>query len=244
MLHEGNEGPAIRLQRGRGVRRQRTDAAPVAGDHAGEAGVIGLHPARRVGRAVVLPGGKPQQHQAHVVFTRLLQQRIDEGEIELAFLRLDLLPGDRHLHRIGTDDLHRRPHCLQRCGVVAGVVDLRAQHQEGLAIHQQRMPAILAGELWDRRLPGVIGRRRFACRGRLCSRGAIGRCRRRFLLTGGQQTEQGGRQQQAAREQRKRVCGRRHARGPCGHQVSLRNGDAGSCCELIRLASAGFSRQA
>ena len=84
--HQSHERLAVRLQRRLRMRRQRVERAAVGGDHAREALVVQLHPGRRVIGAVVLPGREPQQDQPHVALARLRQQRIEEGEIERAFL--------------------------------------------------------------------------------------------------------------------------------------------------------------
>ena len=41
------------------------------------------------------------KYEVNVVLARLGQQRVEEREVELAFLRLDLFPGDRNLDRVG-----------------------------------------------------------------------------------------------------------------------------------------------
>lgn len=251
MLHEGDEGLAVCIQCGLRMRRQRADRLALARHHTRKALVVGLDPMRCIRRAVVLPGRKPQQHQPHLVLARLRQQRIDEGEIELAFFRLDLLPGDRHLHGVGAQHLHCRPHLVHDPGIVAGVVDLRAQDQERRTIDQQRMLAVLADELRHWRLCS-----RCRCGGRRSRCGTGSRCDgSRFgcvVLVAGLARSQGqrqrGQQQRtqatacSGRSDRTRNGGMHGHKTPC-HQVSVRKGETGRCSRLTRLASSGFSLQ-
>ena len=107
-----------------------------------EAAIVELHPVGRVGKAGILPRAEPQEDDALVMLARFVEQRLDEGEVEAAFLRLQLLPGDRHFDRVGMNAVEHGPGLGQRRGIVAAVVDLPTQHQEGRAVDDQRMAAI------------------------------------------------------------------------------------------------------
>ena len=74
-----------------------------------------------------------------MVRSRLLQQRVDEGEVELSFDRFHLLPGDRHFERIRVERIDHRKHGLEHGRIVARIVGLRAEDQERLAIDDQGM---------------------------------------------------------------------------------------------------------
>ncbi|MCW0417150.1 hypothetical protein NB689_002904 [Xanthomonas sacchari] len=236
MPHESNEGGAVGLQRGRRQRRQRTQAPPVARDHARKARIVGLDPVRRVVGAVVLPGAEPQQHQPHPLRARLRQKSVDEGEIEAALFRFHLLPGDRHLHRVRPQRADRRPDLRQRRRIVAGVVDLRAKDQERRAVDQQGMPTVGAHQARDR----CLGRRRCRGSGRVRLRR---RCIRRGLAAAQQQRQQ-ERQPPCGAQRARRRSDSPHVAGAQPHQSSLRNGPTGNCSRLTRLASSGFSLQA
>ena len=186
MPHQLHERLLVRFQRCLGQRRQRIEQLAVGGDHAREALVVQLDPGRRVVGSVVLPRGEPQQHQPQFALARLRQQGVEEGEVERAFLGLDLFPGDRHHHRIGLEHVDRRPDLLQHRRVVARVVDLRAEDQERFAVDQQGVASVLGDQLGNRRFGGVLGLRR-----RLRGSGSVVR-RGRRAGTGGDQHEHRG----------------------------------------------------
>ena len=147
VLHQRDERALVRGQRGRRMRRQRIQHLALGVDQPRKTRVVELHPLGRVVRAVVLPGGEPQQHQAHVMLARLAQQRVEEREIELAFDGLDLLPGDGHADGVGLQLLHRRPDLWQHGRPGAGVVHLRAEHEERRAVDHERGATVARHDL-------------------------------------------------------------------------------------------------
>ena len=140
--HERDEGLAVGLQGLVAERRQAVAELALRVHHARKALVVELDPFRRIGRAGVLPRAEPQQHQVLAVLARLRQQGIDVAEVETALHRLDLLPRHRDLDRIRVHVRRRRPHLVQHRRIVAGVVDLDAQHREGRAVHHQGGAAV------------------------------------------------------------------------------------------------------
>jgi hypothetical protein len=155
--HQRDEGALVRRQ-GLGTEgRQAVARLALRIEHAREAGVVQLDPGRRVLRAGVLPGREPQQRDPHAAFARLREQGVHEGEIETALDGLDLLPGHRHDDGVGLGIGHRRPHLLERLDRVARVVHLRAQHQEGLAVDQQRMTPVALDQPRQLRRGGGAG---------------------------------------------------------------------------------------
>ncbi len=142
VAHQLGEGGAVGLQRLGEHRRQRAALLALLGHHPREALVVELHPVGRIARAVVLPGPEPQQRQPHVMLARLGDQGVEEAEVEMAFGRLDLAPGDGDQHRIGVDLLDRRPDLGQHGRPGAGIVHLGAQHQIGRAVHHQGVAAV------------------------------------------------------------------------------------------------------
>lgn len=147
MMHQRGKGLAVGLQRFTAERRKRIMKGSVFPHHARETPVVQLDPARRILRVGVFPGGKPQQHQPQVPGAGLFQQRVDHRKVEMPLLRLDLLPGDGHFHRVDVERLHRRPDTRQGTGPGAGIVGLRAQHQERRSIDDQRMAPLLLHDM-------------------------------------------------------------------------------------------------
>ena len=84
-----------------------------------------------------------------MVLARLVDQQIDVAEVEAAACRLDLLPVDRGLDRIGMHRFGGAPRVRQRRGPGAGVVDLTAQNQKWLAIDDQREAVIALLQVRD-----------------------------------------------------------------------------------------------
>ena len=72
----------------------------------------------------------------------LLQQRLEIGKVEPSFDRLDLLPCNRNLQRIGVDFFQHRPDGIQHGGIVDGVIGLSTQYQKWRIIDHQGMPAV------------------------------------------------------------------------------------------------------
>ncbi len=168
MAHQRDERLLVGLQRLRAEGRQAVARLAVAVEHAREAPVVELDPFRRVRRACVLPGAEPQQHQVHLVLARLRQEGVDVAEIELALDRLDLFPRHRDLDRVGVDVLRRRPDLAECRRIVAGIVDLHAQHRERRAVDEQCRAAAFVHQV--RQLRGRGMRARDAC-GRQRQRG-------------------------------------------------------------------------
>jgi hypothetical protein len=153
MRHQRDEGALVGLQRLAAEGAQAVARLAVLVAHGREALGVELDPGRRVLRAGVLPGGEPQQHQALVLLAGLLNQGVDEAEVEAPFLGFHLFPGHRHQHGVGLEVARRRPHRAERGRVVAGVVRLRAEDQEGLAVDQQGVAAVALDQA--RRLAGL-----------------------------------------------------------------------------------------
>ena len=142
VTHQLHKRPLVRLECAAVVGRQGVQGFAILGLYPGKALVVQLDPRRGIVRSVVFPGGEPQQHQAHVFFPRLLDQGIDEGKIEVAFLRFHLFPGHRNHQGVRVHLLHHRPYIRQGGGVVGRVVGLGREQQVGLAIDHQGVAAI------------------------------------------------------------------------------------------------------
>ncbi len=72
----------------------------------------------------------------------------------MALDRLDLLPRHGHDQGVGVHVGDGRPHLGQGCGIVAGIVGLAGQHQEGRAVDHE---GGLAGLVHDLRHGGRRG---------------------------------------------------------------------------------------
>ncbi len=152
VVQQGDIGLLVGLARRGVVRRQGVGGRAVLAGQAREALVVELDPARRIARTGILPGAEPQDVEADIVLTRLLDQRIDEAEIEMAFGRLDLFPRHRHDQSIGVHGLDRRPYLGQHGGIVARIVSLAGQHQIWRAVDHQGELAVLLHQLRHWRL--------------------------------------------------------------------------------------------
>jgi hypothetical protein len=59
--------------------------------------------------AAVLPGGEPEQYQAHVVLASRGQKPVDRRKIEISRLLFDLIPVNGYFNRVGVQILHVVP---------------------------------------------------------------------------------------------------------------------------------------
>ncbi len=115
-------------------------------DGSGEAFGVLLDPGGRVAGDAVLPGGEPEEDEAEVLLAGLGEEAVEEGEVEAALGGLDLLPGERGEDGVEGHGGESRPdglHVVERGG--AGVVELSAEHKEGLAVDDELrgLPALL-----------------------------------------------------------------------------------------------------
>ena len=96
--------------------------------------------------AAVLPGGEPEGHPADLVLAAFLEEGIDDGEIVLALDGLDLLPIDGHFNGVGVHGFDGGPHAGHHARPGAGVVGLAAEHEEGRAIDEEGVAAVLGDD--------------------------------------------------------------------------------------------------
>ena len=124
-----------------------------------EALEILLHPVGRVAGETVLPACEPQEHQMQVVAPRIPDDAVQHAEVELPFLRFDLVPGNARQDGVefGLDEPGPyRLHVLEAGG--AAVVQFPGQSQERLAIDDQ-----LGGRALLLQVRDVGGRGRPVC---------------------------------------------------------------------------------
>src|ERR1022692_2461203 len=93
----------------------------------------------------------PAADQAQIVMAGALDQAVHNVEAELPRFGFNVLPIDRDLHRVAVEILEERPDSFHGPGPAAGIVDLRAQLDEGLAVHFESVFAALADETRHRR---------------------------------------------------------------------------------------------
>jgi hypothetical protein len=74
----------------------------VAADHPRVLRGVLLHPTRRIVHDAVLPGGNPEQNEAHILDASTADDQVDVLEAKLAGLRLDNLPIDRDLRGVAS----------------------------------------------------------------------------------------------------------------------------------------------
>ena len=152
VAHQRGEGRLIGLERGGCVGRWRIRGVAVLIDHVEIAAGLELHPFRHVVLAAVLPGAEPEQHQADMMLARLGEQGVDHGVVELALAGFELFPVDRHLDRIGMQVLDGRPDFGQHGGPGAGIIGLRAQHEERGIVDEEGEAPVFLHEARQRRL--------------------------------------------------------------------------------------------
>ena len=119
--------------------------------HDGEPLGIRLDPMRHVIGGAVLPRGEPDQNQSHVPLAGLCDLGVHEGELELAFFRLNQFPtdgADDGIEVQGRELVPNRFHVLgARC---ARVVQLASEHDERLAVHVHLLHAAVLFDLRQR----------------------------------------------------------------------------------------------
>jgi len=86
-----------------------------------------------------------------MVRTRTIKQGVHIRPIEMPPLRFHLLPVNRSFKRIDVQALECRPGLGQNFGPIAGIADLRSQHEVRRAINHQCVTAIPLDQFWTRR---------------------------------------------------------------------------------------------
>ena len=138
VAHQGGESPRVGVAGG--VAKGGEDVQGLAGAvlDPREPLRVGLDPGRLVGGFAVLPASEPEDDQAQMILPGALDGVVHGGEIEPAFLRLDLFPDDGGQDGVevalgegGPDRLH----VGAACG--AGIVQFAGGHQERFAVHHQ-----------------------------------------------------------------------------------------------------------
>jgi hypothetical protein len=147
VMQESGESMLIGLDVGRGIGGKDLDRLAALVDHPGVMGRIGLDPLGHVVHLAVLPGAEPEQVETHVMIAGLVDEQVDGGEIELPRLGLHLLPVDGSLDRVGVHAFDDRPHLGQGGGPRAGVIDLAAENEEGGAIDDERVAAVVGDHM-------------------------------------------------------------------------------------------------
>ena len=81
-----------------------------------------------------------------MLLAAFLEEGIDDGEIELALLGFDLFPVDGHFDGVGVHGFDGAPDAGHHVGPGAGVMGLAAEHEEGLAIDEEGVAAVLGDD--------------------------------------------------------------------------------------------------
>ena len=138
VAQQGSEGPAVGRLRLRAESGQDVDALSVRHLRPREAGLVPLHPGRRIGGHAVLPGAEPEDDEPHVVRARVADELIDRRPVEASLLGLDQLPRHRREHRIQMHGAQSRPDRRHVGGARgAGIAELAADEQDRLAVDDQ-----------------------------------------------------------------------------------------------------------
>ena len=149
MIEQRRVRRAVGLQGGLPVRGKHAYGFAARIDDAREPGGIRFHPRRRVVHRPVLPGAEPQRDGAQVLLAQAAHDLVEAAEVELALHRFDGVPVDRELDGVGVQGFELGPRAPHAVREGRGVIDLAAEDDERLAIHQQLVHA--AGGLYDLR---------------------------------------------------------------------------------------------
>ena len=149
VLHEGGEGGDVGGEVVGGAGRHDVEQLAVCGLLARVGFGVGLDPLGDVVVLAVLPGAEPEEHEAEMVFARLVDEEVDVAEVEGALGGLHLLPVDGRLGGVDVHGLEGAPRGGEGGGPGAGVVDLRAEHEEWLAIDDHGEMAVALFNVGD-----------------------------------------------------------------------------------------------
>jgi hypothetical protein len=105
MAHQGGKGPGITAkglltERGEDLQRQA-----LGRNRPRKSSRVGSDPLGRIVGERIFPASEPEQHQVKMLPSRHSHPVIQEGKVERTFFRFDVLPGNRHQHRI---EMHPR----------------------------------------------------------------------------------------------------------------------------------------
>ena len=136
--HTRRKGAGIGVAVGVAEGRQREQALTLLVLNEREPRLVHFYPERLVIGLAVLPTTEPKEHETQIVSSCFFDQRVHQREIELALLRLDQFPARCGEYGVEVRRHEPRP---ERFHVVeagrAGIVQLRAQNEEGFAVHDQ-----------------------------------------------------------------------------------------------------------
>ena len=147
VAHESGKSLLVGIEICARVRGEYVDGLAVRLEHARVTLGIGFDPLRHVVHVAVFPCSEPKDDQVQIVGPGALDKLVDVGEIKFAGFGLDLLPVNRGFHGVGVQGCHRSEHLRQLGGPGAGVVDLAAQDQIGLAFDQKGPATVFLDQL-------------------------------------------------------------------------------------------------
>lgn len=153
MAHESHEGGFVGFEVVARVGGENVCRLTVVADHARVALGIGLDPLGGVVHLAVLPCAKPEENEAQVMLACAVDEGVYVGEVEVALRGLELFPVDGGFEGVGMQVGHGLKDLRQLAWPCARIVDLAAEHEEGFAIDEEGVAAVLVDDL--RRLLGV-----------------------------------------------------------------------------------------
>ena len=155
MLHQGFEGVPVRIQGFLAEGGQHVEESAVGGLHQGIGDRIALDIAGCISGVAVLPAGEPDHDHLEAVLARGADHVVDGGEIVMAGLVLDNIPGAGGDHGVEVPVFHLLPypdafHITFRGA--RGVVEFSCQHQERFSVHLEMGNPVLLdkGRLYRR----------------------------------------------------------------------------------------------
>ena len=147
VAHESGESGFIGFEIGVGVGGEDVEGFAAGIEHARVSFWIGLDPLGGVVHVAVFPGAEPEEDQVEMVFAGAGDERVDIGEIEFALLGFELFPVNGGFESVGVEKGHALPDLREFGGPGAGVVNLAAEDEIGLAIDEEGPAAVFLDEL-------------------------------------------------------------------------------------------------
>ena len=135
--HEGGEGVLVGFEIDGGAGGHDVEELAFGVLFAGVLFGVGLDPLGDVMVLAVLPGAEPEEDDVEMVLAGLVDDEVDVAEVEFVLRGFDLFPVDGGFDGVDVEGFEGGPGDGKRGGPGAGVVDLRAEEEVGVAIDDE-----------------------------------------------------------------------------------------------------------